>query len=175
MPTPGDTGEKGALLFRIAADRDDVIKEPALLEKPKNTLRYFLGKVESFFLHDFDDQRIYRRCRFQPGAFHFGPVSSQSLQVGFGDLAAAAVVPADDENFQWVGHWTFLGSILIQDRWRRPRKMCLQEDLRPMAMMVKTKQVPIIKIISQSGMDTSRCISGCMPIASPAKPITRKC
>ena len=87
------------------ANRNDMIEKPALLEQLHYTLGFLPGQVHADFGHHPNHQWIYGLCGFQTGALNFEVVAIKVSQEGLGDLAAAAVVLADEKNFYLALHY----------------------------------------------------------------------
>ena len=83
MPAFCNAGKDRAFFIAVTADGYNVIENPALLEKLKDTLGLFIGKVESLFLHHFDHQWIDGCSGFQPGAFNMDAFAADSELTDF--------------------------------------------------------------------------------------------
>ena len=97
-------GKDRTLGFGIIANRNDMIEKPALFEQLQDALGFLPGQVHTGFGHHPNHQRVYGLCGFQTGALNFEVLSINISQEGLGDLAAAAVVLADEKNFDLAVH-----------------------------------------------------------------------
>jgi hypothetical protein len=107
IPPFGDPGEDRALGFGVVADGDHVRKEFPGLEEFKRAAGFFVRQVDPLLLHHRDHQGVDPFGGLQSRAVDLEMPAGKFSQVGFGDLAAAAVVPADEQNAGISGHGGF--------------------------------------------------------------------
>ena len=97
-------GEHRADLVRIAADRDDGLHR--LVQELAQVLREVGGNIDADLAHHFDGQRMHVAGGFRAGAGHAQCVAGGSAQDAFGEMGAAGVASAEDEDERGFGHWT---------------------------------------------------------------------
>lgn len=95
MPFLGRTWKYGATLDGIVAHRDHMVEIDA--EVFIHIIRRIARNINAIFGHDGDSPWI-QPVRFNACAINSGAIAREMLEVAVGDLAAAAVAGAQDED-----------------------------------------------------------------------------
>ena len=91
-----------------------MVAEAAGLEQGQNALQLIGGQIETLLAHHLNHQGVEALGGLHPGAFHLKLTAELFSQVGLGNLAAAAVMLADEQDGDFLSHWSLFVLVAIK-------------------------------------------------------------